>query len=161
MFTGASCLGPCHSVGHTSSAGQVSVYICILLCCGVGDCKKHMMCFTFIFSARCGCMRDEGINQRLHKATLLKTLQVKKKFLSSESFVYNCLHYLTTIHWWCPQDSLGQVLENPRWHSESADFSAVLQPAPVILEPITDSVSKEKLLPDAITQRLSNNSKRL
>lgn len=38
-----------------------------------------VMCFTFILSARCGCMRDEGTNQRLHKATLLKTLQVKKK----------------------------------------------------------------------------------
>ncbi|XP_031165581.1 phospholipase B1, membrane-associated isoform X2 [Sander lucioperca] len=60
---------------------------------------------------KCDCMRDESINQRLHKATLLKTLQ----------------------------DSLSHVLENPKWHSERADFTAVLQSAPVIPEPISDS----------------------
>ncbi|AWP16316.1 putative phospholipase B1 membrane-associated [Scophthalmus maximus] len=61
---------------------------------------------------RCECMRDESINRRLHKATLLKTLQ----------------------------DSLGRVLENPRWHSKSAaDFTAMLQSAPVILQPSPDS----------------------
>ncbi|XP_054470588.1 phospholipase B1, membrane-associated [Anoplopoma fimbria] len=60
---------------------------------------------------RCQCMRDESINQRLRKATLLKTLQ----------------------------DSLSHVLENPKWHSERADFTAVLQSEPVILQPISDS----------------------
>ncbi|XP_070776745.1 phospholipase B1, membrane-associated-like [Enoplosus armatus] len=60
---------------------------------------------------RCECMTEESINQRLHKATLLKTLQ----------------------------DSLSHVLENPKWHSKSLDFTAVLQSAPLILEPITDS----------------------
>ncbi|KAM9341551.1 phospholipase B1, membrane-associated-like [Symphorus nematophorus] len=60
---------------------------------------------------KCECMRDEGINQRLHKATLLKTLQ----------------------------DSLSYVLENPEWHSKREDFTAVLQSAPVILEQISDS----------------------
>nr|XP_020469689.1 phospholipase B1, membrane-associated [Monopterus albus] len=59
----------------------------------------------------CECMRNENINQRLHKAVLLKTLQ----------------------------DSLNQVLENPVWHSKSALFTAVLQPVPVILEPNSDS----------------------
>ncbi|XP_034713353.1 phospholipase B1, membrane-associated [Etheostoma cragini] len=62
---------------------------------------------------KCDCIRDKSINQRLHKATLLKTLQ----------------------------DSLSHVLENPKWHSERADFTAVLQAAPVILEPISDSES--------------------
>ncbi|XP_073339779.1 phospholipase B1, membrane-associated-like [Pagrus major] len=60
---------------------------------------------------RCECMRDEGINRRLHKATLLKTLQ----------------------------DSLSHFLENPKWHSKQADFTAVLQSAPVILEQISEN----------------------
>ncbi|KAJ4938911.1 hypothetical protein JOQ06_028377 [Pogonophryne albipinna] len=58
----------------------------------------------------CECMSDESINQRLHKATLLKTLQ----------------------------DSLGHVLENPKWHNKREDFTAVLQSIPVILEPISE-----------------------
>ncbi|XP_034419198.1 phospholipase B1, membrane-associated [Cyclopterus lumpus] len=62
---------------------------------------------------KCQCMRDESINQRLRKATLLKTLQ----------------------------DSLSHVLDNPKWHSERADFTAVLQSEPVILQPISDSES--------------------
>ncbi|XP_040916146.1 phospholipase B1, membrane-associated-like [Toxotes jaculatrix] len=62
---------------------------------------------------RCECMRDESINQRLRKATLLKTLQ----------------------------DSLSHVLKNSRWHSESADFAAVLQSVPVILEPNSNSAN--------------------
>ncbi|GAA6213375.1 phospholipase B1, membrane-associated-like [Lates japonicus] len=60
---------------------------------------------------KCECMRDDGINQRLRKAALLKTLQ----------------------------DSLSHVLKKPRWHSKSADFTAMLQSAPVILEPSSDS----------------------
>ncbi|XP_075963706.1 phospholipase B1, membrane-associated-like [Anarhichas minor] len=60
---------------------------------------------------KCQCMRNESIDQRLRKATLLKTLQ----------------------------DSLSQVLENPKWNSERADFTAVLLSEPVILEPISDS----------------------
>ncbi|XP_027130870.1 phospholipase B1, membrane-associated-like [Larimichthys crocea] len=56
-------------------------------------------------------MRDKNINQRFHKATLLKTLQ----------------------------DSLSHVLENPKWHSKRVDFTAVLQSAPVILEQSSDS----------------------
>ncbi|XP_037652315.1 phospholipase B1, membrane-associated [Sebastes umbrosus] len=60
---------------------------------------------------RCECMKDESINQRLYKATLLKTLQ----------------------------DSLSRVLENPKWHSDMADFTALLQSVPVILELISDS----------------------
>ncbi|XP_062254116.1 phospholipase B1, membrane-associated [Platichthys flesus] len=59
----------------------------------------------------CDCMRDEGINQRLQKAVLLKTLQ----------------------------DSLSAALENPRWYSSRSDFSVVLHSAPVILEPSSDS----------------------
>ncbi|XP_059208658.1 phospholipase B1, membrane-associated [Centropristis striata] len=60
---------------------------------------------------KCECSRDENINQRLHKATLLKTLQ----------------------------DSLSLVLENPKWNSERSDFTAVLQSAPVVLEHLSDS----------------------
>ncbi|XP_068574153.1 phospholipase B1, membrane-associated-like isoform X2 [Cebidichthys violaceus] len=60
---------------------------------------------------RCQCMRNKSIDQRLRKATLLKTLQ----------------------------DSLSHVLENPKWPSERADFTAVLLSEPVILEPISDS----------------------
>uniref|UniRef100_UPI0037E7CE66 phospholipase B1, membrane-associated-like n=1 Tax=Semicossyphus pulcher TaxID=241346 RepID=UPI0037E7CE66 len=60
---------------------------------------------------RCECMSDESINQRLLKATLLKTLQ----------------------------DSLSDALENPKWHSEKADFTAVLQSAPAVLEHTSDS----------------------
>ncbi|XP_049917515.1 phospholipase B1, membrane-associated [Epinephelus moara] len=59
----------------------------------------------------CECLRDGSINWRLQKGTLLKTLQ----------------------------DSLSEVLDNPKWHSERADFTAVLQSAPVILEGISDS----------------------
>ncbi|XP_044023166.1 phospholipase B1, membrane-associated isoform X2 [Siniperca chuatsi] len=66
---------------------------------------------TYHQQDKCDCMRDESINQRLHKATLLKTLQ----------------------------DSLSHVLENPKWHSKRVDFTVVLQSAPVILGPITDS----------------------
>ncbi|CAJ1073349.1 phospholipase B1%2C membrane-associated [Xyrichtys novacula] len=59
----------------------------------------------------CGCTTDNRINQRLHKATLLKTLQ----------------------------DSLSDVLHNPKWQSEKSDFTAVLQSAPAVLEDISDS----------------------
>ncbi|XP_041668835.1 phospholipase B1, membrane-associated isoform X2 [Cheilinus undulatus] len=58
----------------------------------------------------CECMRNENINQRLQKATVLKTLQ----------------------------DSLSDVLENQKWHSDKSDFTAVLQSAPAILEYISD-----------------------
>ncbi|XP_068608218.1 phospholipase B1, membrane-associated-like [Brachionichthys hirsutus] len=60
---------------------------------------------------RCECMRDERINQRLHKATLLTTLQ----------------------------DSLSRVLENSTWHSQQEDFAAVLQSVPLILQQISNS----------------------
>ncbi|XP_040055625.2 phospholipase B1, membrane-associated isoform X1 [Gasterosteus aculeatus] len=61
---------------------------------------------------RCQCMRDESINWRLRKATLLKMLQ----------------------------ESLSDVWENPKWQVEKrADFTAVLQSQPVILQPISDS----------------------
>ncbi|KAM8913774.1 phospholipase B1, membrane-associated-like isoform 2-T2 [Spinachia spinachia] len=60
---------------------------------------------------KCQCLRAESINWRLRKATLLKMLQ----------------------------ESLSYVLENPKWHSGRADFTAVLQSQPVILEPISDS----------------------
>ncbi|KAK5857601.1 hypothetical protein PBY51_010836 [Eleginops maclovinus] len=69
----------------------------------------------------CECMRDESISQRLHKATLLKTLQ----------------------------DSLNHVLENPRWLNKREDFTAVLQSTPVILGPISEfeeTVSDSNLL---------------
>ncbi|XP_023256754.1 phospholipase B1, membrane-associated-like [Seriola lalandi dorsalis] len=76
----------------------------------------------------CECMRDESINQCLHKATLLKTLQ----------------------------DSLSHVLENPRWHSKSADFTAMLQPAPVILEPNSDSDNAQSELNQLAVQLWTN-----
>ncbi|XP_068195022.1 phospholipase B1, membrane-associated-like [Antennarius striatus] len=60
---------------------------------------------------RCECMRDEMINQKLHKATLLTTLQ----------------------------DSLRHVLENPMWHSEQEDFTAVLHSVPIILHQISNT----------------------
>ncbi|XP_029315903.1 phospholipase B1, membrane-associated [Cottoperca gobio] len=66
---------------------------------------------------KCECIRDENTNRRLHQATLLKTLQ----------------------------DSLSHVMEHPKWQIKSADFTAVLQSAPVVLEPISDS---EKTLSD-------------
>ncbi|XP_044229893.1 phospholipase B1, membrane-associated [Thunnus albacares] len=77
----------------------------------------HTLVHVVVWSANhqqdnwCECMRDENINQRLHEATLLKRLQ----------------------------DSLNHVLENPKWHSNSVDFTALLQSAPVIADPISDS----------------------
>ncbi|CAB1427850.1 unnamed protein product [Pleuronectes platessa] len=76
----------------------------------------HALIHVTVWSAfhqqdNCDCMRDEGINQRLQKAVLLKTLQ----------------------------DSLSAALENPRWDSSRSDFSVVLHSAPVILEPSSDS----------------------
>ncbi|KAM7403287.1 hypothetical protein PAMA_003963 [Pampus argenteus] len=56
----------------------------------------------------CDCAKDKSINQRLHKATLLKQLQ----------------------------DSLNHVLEKPKWHN---NFTALLQSAPLIPDPISDS----------------------
>lgn len=50
----------------------------------------------------CECLGDQNINQRLHRATLLKTLQ----------------------------ESLALVVEDPRWLSD--EFSVMLQPNPVI-----------------------------
>ncbi|XP_029350194.1 phospholipase B1, membrane-associated-like [Echeneis naucrates] len=58
----------------------------------------------------CECMRDEGKSRRLHKATLLKTLQ----------------------------DSLSHVLDSPTWHSKGADFTVMLQPVPALLYPNSD-----------------------
>ncbi|KAA8577920.1 hypothetical protein FQN60_018771, partial [Etheostoma spectabile] len=48
------------------------------------------------------------------------------------------------------KDSLSHVLENPKWHSERADFTAVLQSAPVILEPISDSLQPSAGQADAM-----------
>lgn len=36
------------------------------------------------------------------------------------------------------QDSLRHVLHDPKWHSD--EFSATLQPAPLIFDPMTDAV---------------------
>ncbi|KAI3367601.1 hypothetical protein L3Q82_026443 [Scortum barcoo] len=66
---------------------------------------------TYHQQDKCECMRHENINQRLYKATLLKTLQ----------------------------DSLSGILEKSMWHSTREDFTAVLQSAPVILEQISES----------------------
>ncbi|KAL6105433.1 plb1 [Pungitius sinensis] len=77
---------------------------------------------------RCQCMRNESINWRLRKATLLKMLQ----------------------------ESLSDVLENPEWHGGSADFTAVLQPQPVILEPISDSEDKASDLNQLAVQMWTN-----
>ncbi|XP_026161753.1 phospholipase B1, membrane-associated-like isoform X2 [Mastacembelus armatus] len=60
---------------------------------------------------RCECLRNERINQRLQKATLLMLMQ----------------------------DSLNHVLKNPKWYSKSPMFTAVLQSSPVVLEPNSDS----------------------
>ncbi|XP_060919443.1 phospholipase B1, membrane-associated [Labrus mixtus] len=60
---------------------------------------------------KCECMSDNNINRRLQTATLLKTLQ----------------------------DSLSDVLENPKWHKEKSDFTVVLQSTPAILDHISDS----------------------
>ncbi|XP_071353860.1 phospholipase B1, membrane-associated isoform X2 [Trachinotus anak] len=83
---------------------------------------------TYHQQDNCECMRNEGINQRLRKATLLKTLQ----------------------------DSLSHVLENPRWHSKRADFAAMLQPAPVILEPSSDSDNTQSELNQLALQLWTN-----
>ncbi|XP_036928598.1 phospholipase B1, membrane-associated isoform X2 [Acanthopagrus latus] len=77
---------------------------------------RHTLVHVAVWSTdhqqdECECMRDEGINRRLHRATLLKTLQ----------------------------DSLSHLLGNPKWHSKQADFTALLQSAPVILEQISEN----------------------
>ncbi|XP_030299017.1 phospholipase B1, membrane-associated isoform X2 [Sparus aurata] len=77
---------------------------------------RHTLVHVAVWSTdhqqdKCECMRDEGTNRRLHKANLLKTLQ----------------------------DSLSHLLGNPKWHSKQADFTAVLQSAPVILEQISEN----------------------
>ncbi|KAK2826410.1 hypothetical protein Q5P01_020624 [Channa striata] len=66
----------------------------------------HVAVWSSYPQDNCGCMRNKSIYQRLHKATLLKTLQ----------------------------DSLHHALENSKWHSKSDDFTAVLQSGPVIFE---------------------------
>ncbi|XP_034051102.1 phospholipase B1, membrane-associated [Thalassophryne amazonica] len=63
---------------------------------------------------QCSCMSDESKDGRLHKAILLKTLQ----------------------------DSLSHSLENPKWPSQNADFTAVVQPAPLVLSHISESNSE-------------------
>ncbi|KAM9842921.1 phospholipase B1, membrane-associated [Aulostomus maculatus] len=68
----------------------------------------------YLQDTTCDCMRDTNIHLRLLKATLLKKLQ----------------------------DSLNNVLENPKWCTDSADFTVLLQPAPVIPEPKSNSKSK-------------------
>ncbi|RVE57408.1 hypothetical protein OJAV_G00215900 [Oryzias javanicus] len=55
---------------------------------------------------KCMCMKEEGINQRLQKATVLQALQ----------------------------NLLNQLLENPKWQSRKDDFAVVMQSSPVILE---------------------------
>lgn len=58
---------------------------------------------------------------------------------------------LTHIHLSCSQESLSDVWENPKWQVEKrADFTAVLQSQPVILQPISDSVSKENDFPTPV-----------
>ncbi|XP_042357192.1 phospholipase B1, membrane-associated-like [Plectropomus leopardus] len=77
---------------------------------------------------KCECMRDESINWRLQQATLLKTLQ----------------------------DSLSEVLENPKWRSKKADFTALLQSAPLILEGIADSENTGSDLNELAVQLWTN-----
>lgn len=79
MFTVASHFSSCCGVEHKSSTGQVSV-----LSLGYQKARKiteinyiySLMLLALLSCSRCECMRDKNINQRLHKATLLKTLQV-------------------------------------------------------------------------------------
>ncbi|XP_023133127.2 phospholipase B1, membrane-associated [Amphiprion ocellaris] len=71
----------------------------------------HVVTWSGYHQDKCECMKNKNINPGLYKATLLKALQ----------------------------DSLSQVLHNPKWHSEGVDFTVVLQPEPVILEPKSDS----------------------
>ncbi|XP_071758328.2 phospholipase B1, membrane-associated-like [Centroberyx gerrardi] len=79
----------------------------------------HTIVHTVVWSAHpqqdnwCQCMKEDSINQRLQKGTLIKALQ----------------------------DSLSHVLENPKWRSESEDFTVLLQSIPLFLEPISDSES--------------------
>lgn len=56
------------------------------------------------------------------------------------------LHTLDKICWLYFQDSLSHMLKNPTWHSKEVDFTAVLRPAPLILEQISDSVSKNIII---------------
>lgn len=91
-------------------------------------------------------MRDESINQRLYRATLLKTLQVKH--MQRKRVCLPLAHArqatcLTEICLSCFQDSLSHVLKNPEWHSKT--FTVALQSAPVIREQDTHSVSGENL----------------
>ncbi|KAM9354838.1 phospholipase B1, membrane-associated [Pholidichthys leucotaenia] len=59
---------------------------------------------------RCECKSDKNINQGLYKAILLKALQ----------------------------DSLSHAFSSPEWHNEGTDFTVVLQPTPLVLEPSSD-----------------------
>lgn len=91
-------------------------------------------------------MRDESINQRLHRATLLKTLQVKhrqRKRICLPVAQARQATCLTEICLSCFQDSLSHVMKNPEWDSKT--FTAVMQSAPVILEQDTHSVRGENL----------------
>lgn len=54
----------------------------------------------------CECLRYMNVNQRLQRATLLKTLQ----------------------------DSLGSLVDDTKWHSD--EFSVFLQPVPVVTESV-------------------------
>lgn len=107
-------------------------------------------CFTdvhaLLFCSSCECMRDETIKQRLHKAILLKALQVKLHHVKKLN-VYTCCSYLTQICWLYFQDSLSHLLINPTWHSKDV-FTAVVQLTPLILEQISDTVSKKYHYPD-------------
>ncbi|KAM6912234.1 phospholipase B1, membrane-associated [Xenentodon cancila] len=61
----------------------------------------------------CKCVRDKSVNQGLHKANLLKVLQ----------------------------DSLSHLLKEPRWLDSGSDFTAQLQPSPLVLDPNSPSES--------------------
>ncbi|XP_056151380.1 phospholipase B1, membrane-associated [Lampris incognitus] len=79
---------------------------------------NHTLVHAVVWSAHpqqdncCQLMRDDYINQRLKKATLVAALQ----------------------------HSLHQVLAHPKWHSDREDFAVLLQSVPLIYEPISDSV---------------------
>lgn len=83
-------------------------------------------------------MGEDGMNQRLQRATVLQALQVKRSSVgSAKRFPSQKLNTTFSVS----QDSLHQLLENPRWQSRKGDFAVVMQSSPVILESQSPAVS--------------------
>ncbi|XP_028294223.1 phospholipase B1, membrane-associated-like isoform X2 [Gouania willdenowi] len=123
----------CACVPHVSADVDAAVQEVEAALQKVKEELHHTLLHVVIWSGNhqkdmCECMEDENVNQGLLKAALLKALQ----------------------------DSIDQLLKNPKWQSTAEDFTAVLQSTPLIYLPNSDPENQFSALNQLALQLWTN-----